>query len=82
MAGDHHNIKMERLNGEICDREKTIRGIKKTDTAILKGYQLYYNYFRDHEGLAGKTPAEVAGVRIEGRNKWITVIQDATKQPN
>jgi hypothetical protein len=37
MAGDHHNIKMERLNGEICDREKTIRGIKKTDTAILKG---------------------------------------------
>jgi hypothetical protein len=32
--------------------------------------------------LAGKTPAEVAGVRIEGRNKWITVIQDATKQPN
>jgi putative transposase len=26
---------MERLNGEIRDREKTMRGIKKMDTPIL-----------------------------------------------
>ena len=45
---------MERFNGEIRDREKTMRGIKKADTAILTGYQLYHNYFREHEGLAGK----------------------------
>ena len=57
-----------------------MRGIKKADTAILTGYQLYHNYFRTHEGLAGKTPAEVAGIRIEGMNKWLTVIQNATKQ--
>ena len=42
---------MERLNGEIRQREKTMRGLKKKDTAILKGYQLYHNYIRDHEGL-------------------------------
>jgi hypothetical protein len=24
-----------------------------------------------------KTPAEVAGIRIEGKNKWMTVIQHA-----
>jgi hypothetical protein len=24
-------------------------------------------YFRSHEGLAGKTPAEVAGIRMEGK---------------
>ncbi len=82
MAGDHHNNKMERLNGEIRDREKTMRGVKKMDSVALKGYQMYHNYFRQHEGLVGKTPAEVAGIKIEGKNKWITVIQNASKMQN
>ena len=29
---------------------------------------------------AGKTPAEVAGIKGEGKNKWITLIQNAAKQ--
>ena len=29
-------------------------------------------------GLEGKTPSEVAGIKIEGDNKWITLIQNAT----
>lgn len=68
---------MERLNGEIRDREKTMRGVKKMDSAVLKGYHLYHNYFREYEGLVGKTPAEIAGIKIEGQNKWVTVIQNA-----
>ena len=35
------------------------------------------NYFREHEGLEGKTPAEAAGIKVEGDNKWITIIQNA-----
>ena len=31
MVGDHNNNKMERLNGEIRDREN-VRGIKKMDS--------------------------------------------------
>lgn len=27
--------------------------------------------------LNGKTPAEVAGIKVEGQNRWITVIQNA-----
>jgi hypothetical protein len=46
---------MERFNGEIRDREKTIRGLKKEDTPILSGYQLFHNFIRSHEGLDGKT---------------------------
>jgi putative transposase len=65
---------MERLNGEIRDREKTMRGIKKMDTP-LTGYQIYHNYFREHEGLNGITPAEASGIKIEGVNKWITVFR-------
>ena len=30
-----NNNKMERINGEIRDREKTMRGLKKKDTEIL-----------------------------------------------
>jgi putative transposase len=78
LQGDHNNNKMERMNGEIRDREKTMRGLKKVDTLILTGYQIYHNYFREHEGLEGKTPAEVAWIKIEGENKWMTVIQNAS----
>jgi putative transposase len=68
---------MERLNGEVRDREKVMRGLKKADTAILPGYQIYHNYMRPHEGLSGKTPAEVCGIKIEGDNKWKTIIENA-----
>src|SRR3972149_7673810 len=46
LAGTHHNNKMERLNGEIRDREKVFRGLKKPDTPILAGYQIFHNYIR------------------------------------
>jgi transposase-like protein len=80
LAGDMNNNKMERMNGEIRDREKVIRGLKKQDTVVLKGYQLYHNYFRPHAGLNGRTPAEAANIKIEGRNKWITIIQNASME--
>ena len=78
--GDHNNNKMERFNGEIRDREKVIRGLKKPDTQVLKGYQIYHNYIRPHEALEGKTPAELAGIKVEGKDKWLTIIQNASKQ--
>jgi hypothetical protein len=78
--GKVHNNKMERLNGEIRDREKVMRGLEKSDTPILTGYQIYHNFIRPHEGLNGKTPAEVAGIDIQGENKWMTMIQNASKR--
>jgi hypothetical protein len=33
---------MELLNGEVRDREKVMRGIKRMDSPIFKGYQLYH----------------------------------------
>jgi putative transposase len=76
----HNNNKMERLNGEIRDREKTMRGLKKKRTTIFRGYQIYHNYIRPHESLQGKTPAEACGIKVEGDNKWITLIQNASSQ--
>lgn len=48
-----------------------IEGLKKKDTPILKGYQIFHNFIRTHEGLNGKTPAEACGIKVEGENKWI-----------
>ncbi len=79
LQGDHNNNKMERLNGTIRDREKTMRGLKKVDTPILKGMQIHHNYIRELQALKEKkTPAEKCGIEIEGNNKWLTLIQNAS----
>lgn len=71
---------MERLNGEFQDREKVMRGIKKEDSILFDGYQIYHNYVRPHMALDGKTPSEVCGIEIQGDNKWKTLIQNAKRQ--
>ena len=71
---------MERLNGEFRDREKVMRGVKKMDSVIFDGSQIYHNYVRPHMGLDGKTPSEACGITIQGDNKWITVIQNASRK--
>jgi hypothetical protein len=37
-------------------------------------------FIRPHQSLEGKTPAEACGIEIEGENKWITLIQNASKE--
>ncbi len=80
LQGKIHNNKMERMNGEIRDREKTMRGLKKRRTVMLTGYQLFHNYIRPHEALDGRTPAEACGIQVEGQNKWKTLIQNASQK--
>jgi hypothetical protein len=57
-----------------------MRGLKRKDTSILTGYQIYHNYIREHQLLENKTPAQVAGIKIEGENKWLTLIQNAQRR--
>ena len=57
-----------------------MRGLKKKDIPILTGYQIFHNYMRQHEGLNGTTPAEICGIKIKGKNKWVTLIENAVKQ--
>jgi putative transposase len=80
LAGTHNNNKMERFNGEIRDREKVMRNLKKEDSPILKGYQIFHNYVRPHMGLKGKTPADLASIEVKGDDKWLTLIQNASRK--
>ena len=37
------------------------------------------NFVRLHMASEGKTPSEMCGFKVEGENKWVTLIQNATR---
>ena len=67
------------MNGEIRDRERAMRTLERGDTPTLSGMQIFHNYIRPHQALKGKTPSEVAGIKILGKDKWLTIIQNASR---
>jgi transposase-like protein len=73
----HHpnNNHVERLHGTIRQREKIMRALKTEETPIIEGHRLYYNYIKPHDSLDGKTPSEMAGIEIEGNNKWLSLMK-------
>jgi hypothetical protein len=60
LAGQHNNNTMERFNGEIRDRERVTRNLKKEDTPILTGMQIFHNYIRPHMGFERKDSRRVS----------------------
>jgi len=60
---------MERFNGEVRQREKVMRTLKRTDTPILSGYRIYHNYIPPHEGLDGKNTIRSSGNQGSGREQ-------------
>lgn len=78
MKNDRNNNRMERFNGTIRDREVNYRGLKKED-GVLPGFMVHYNHVKKHGGLGGTTPGEAAGIHIPAKNKWMTIIQNASK---
>ena len=73
-----NNNKMERLNGEIRDREKVFRGLKRFDTPLIDGLKTYYNFTKKHLALQGRTPSQASLIEVDGKNRWKTIIQNAS----
>lgn len=73
---------MERLNGTIREREKVTRNLKEQAPLLVEGLRNYYNLIRPNQSQAlnGKTPAEKCGIEIIGKNKWLTLIQNAGRK--
>ncbi len=78
LTREHNNNLMERANGEFRDREKCTRGLKINDSPMITGYEIHHNFIKPHMGLNGKTPADMAGIEIQGVNKWKTIIENAS----
>ena len=45
---------------------------------IIDSMKMYNNCTRKHMGLKGKTPTESSNIKVEGINKWNTLIQNAS----
>jgi len=65
---------IERFHGSLKDRTKVMRGMRKVKTAqiLLNGWLVHYNFFRPHEGLDNRTPAEKAGIKFPYKD-WMDV---------
>lgn len=69
---------IERFHGTLKSRTKVMRGLKTPESAliILDGWLVYYNFFRPHESLGDKTPAEKAGLDFPLKN-WLDVVKQS-----
>lgn len=73
----HNNNAIERYNGDIKDRIKTMRDLGCYDGAkdFLNLRRIIHNFVNPHMSLKGKTPAYEAGIHLElGRMKLLNLI--------
>jgi putative transposase len=61
---------LERFHGTLKDRTKVFRAFRDVETLIqfTDGWLVYYNFFKKHESLNNKTPAEEAKVDYKIKN--------------
>lgn len=48
----------------------------REDSPVLRGMWIHRNFIRPQMEL-GEDPGEAAGIKVEGENKWLTLIQNA-----
>ena len=70
-----NNNKRERLNGEFWDCLYRARGFNSLIPGLVRLTVVYHNFI--HKGSRKETPAEAAGVMVEGPDKLKTLIQNA-----
>jgi transposase-like protein len=71
-----NNNRIERLNGTLRERVKVQRGWKNPESKIAEGQRIHYNFVKPHMALEGQTPADAAGIGVEGQNKWLTLLRN------
>ena len=73
-----NNSLIECQNGTVRNRIKTVRGFNSENPALLSLFITHYNFVRPHMGINGKTPAEAMGIRVDGDDKWATLLAFAS----
>lgn len=56
-----------------------MRTLEKGDTPILTGMEIFHNYVRPRMTLGGRTPAEAAGIKVEGSKEFKAVSERDTR---
>lgn len=73
------NHPIERLHNNIRQRTKVMRGFHgcvESANAIMKGFEIYYNYITKHQGI-NCCPYELAcpEIKLVSNNKWLELIK-------
>lgn len=81
---EHNNNPIERYNGSLKDRLKTMRGgfgsFKRAEH-FLNLKHIIYNFINPHMSLQGKTPAEEANINLKlERQKLLNLIKQQAKK--
>ena len=83
LKGEGFNHPIERLHNSIRARTKIFRGFHgsiNSANAILKGFEIYYNFINKHQGIKC-CPYELAtDLKFNSENKWLELIQLAERQ--
>ena len=74
------NYKIERFHNTLRERTKVMRGFHgciSSAQTLMKGFEIYYNWIRNHQGIECLTPSQIAcpNVQIENKNGWLELIQ-------
>ena len=76
---NHNNNHIERYNGKIKDRTKTMRGdfySFEGGESFMNLNHIIHNFVNPHQQLSGRTPAEAAEIDLKlGRNKLLNLIK-------
>lgn len=79
----HNNNPIERYNGKIKDRIKILRGgfgSFEYAESFMNLRRVIHNFINPHQGLNGKTPAEMAEIKLNlGRMKLYELIKYCAK---
>ncbi len=69
--------RIERYHGIFKDRSKVMRAFRDVETLIQfnDGFLVYYNFFKPHISLNGKTPAEQGGIDYQVKN-WADLARE------
>ncbi|MCL5318466.1 MAG: hypothetical protein M1503_09465 [Thaumarchaeota archaeon] len=44
-------------------------------TPLAEGQRIQYNFVKPHMALEGQTPADVAGIGVNGKDKWAELLK-------
>lgn len=80
---EHNNNPIERYNGKLKDRIKSIRsGFYSFEgaEAFMNLRHIIHNFVNPHQELRGRTPTKAAGIQLKlGRTKLLELIKYLAK---
>ncbi len=63
---------------DLPPRLRALAGGPSDSRGPLSGSRIYHNFVGPHEAPKGETPAERKGIKVEGQDEWLTLIQNAS----